>query len=249
MTWPAALMIGAGSQFRSNSSTPKTVTMAVDVVVGEALAEDRVHRDQQQELEQRRQAARERVDAALAVELALRRAAASATSPLYRFWSSFSSGAEHLHPLRRDRLAPEERDQHEPDQTSVSSTIAIAMLPVSWSKKTRMMKKAWKIGVNSHATKPERVVGDRRRERDRGRRQRRRRRVGAGARAGRRARRREAGDATTSRTKIDEDGGPEPGSAAGRRADAIGLVKGPGRSRRDSPGGTARSASCPSSCP
>ena len=43
--------------------------------------------------------------------------------------------------------------------TSVSRTIEIAMLPVIWSKKTRRMKKAWKIGVNSQATNPNRLSG------------------------------------------------------------------------------------------
>ena len=35
---------------------------------------------------------------------------------------------------------------------SVTMTIAIAMLPVSCSKKTSRMSSAWKIGVNSQAT-------------------------------------------------------------------------------------------------
>ena len=62
------------------------------VVVGEALAEHRVHRDQQAHREQDREAAAGRVDAALLVELLDRGLLALTRSPLYLRWSSLISG-------------------------------------------------------------------------------------------------------------------------------------------------------------
>ena len=53
----------------ARSIGPKTWSIARDVVVRQALAEHRVHRDQEPELEDDREAAAGRVDAALAVEL------------------------------------------------------------------------------------------------------------------------------------------------------------------------------------
>ena len=79
-------------------------------------------------------------------------------SPLYRFWSSFSSGASIC--IRFvDTVWRRKNGIVMARTTSVSRTIEIAMLPVIWSKKTRMMKKAWKIGVNSQATNPNRLSG------------------------------------------------------------------------------------------
>ena len=84
------------------------------VEVLEALAEDRVHRDQQEDLEDRREAARQRVDAALAIELLLGLldldpVALVAPLDLLDFRS------QHLGPPRRHGLATEDRDEDDPD--------------------------------------------------------------------------------------------------------------------------------------
>src|SRR3954466_12275928 len=109
-----------------------------------------------------------------------------------------------------------------------------------------MMKNAWKIGVNSQATNPKRLSGfagasgiaaggsDG---------------VGVGAAlapgagvgAGKQA-------TATSRTKSARTVGQnQAGGRPGRVT--VGIFKGPGRIRRDSPGGSARCASFPASCP
>ena len=71
MTCPAASKIGRGrgDTERRDQVDPNDVPHRARVVVRQALADDRVHRDQEPELQHDRQAAAGRVDAALAVEL------------------------------------------------------------------------------------------------------------------------------------------------------------------------------------
>src|SRR4029079_14058951 len=135
--------------------------------------------------------------------------------------------------------------------TRVSSTIEIAMLPVMWSKKTRMMKKNWKIGVNSQATNPKRLSGfagasgiaaggsdaDADADADGTALA-----PGAGVGAGKQA-------TATSRMKIARTVGQNQAGGRPGRNVTLGIFKGPGRIRRGSPGGIARSASFPASCP
>jgi hypothetical protein len=165
---------------------------------------------------------------------------------LYRFWSSLSSGASIC--IRFvDTVWRRKNGIVTARTTSVSRMIEIAMLPVTWSKKTRMMKNSWKIGVNSHAMNPKRLsgwagasgiaaggrlgVG-----------------VGpgvvpgAGVGAGKQA-------ATTSSTSRPTATGPNQAGSHRPRRVTLEIFKEPGRIRRDSPGDTVRCVSFPSNCP
>ena len=67
---------------------------------------------------------------------------------------------EELHPLGRDRLAPEDRDQDDPDEERHAGRSRWRCCRSALSRTTRRMKNAWKIGVNSQASRLNGSVGD-----------------------------------------------------------------------------------------
>ena len=85
-----------------------------DVVVGEAVADHRVHRDEEEHREQGGQAAAGRVDAALLVELLGRRLLLHAVA-LVLALDLLDLRLEHLRPLRGDHLLPRERRHQQLD--------------------------------------------------------------------------------------------------------------------------------------
>ena len=87
----------------------------VRVEVLEARADDRVHRDQEHELEDQRQAARGGVDAALLVER-LGRLLDLDPIALEALLDLLELGAQELHPLLADDLLAVQRDEDHPDQ-------------------------------------------------------------------------------------------------------------------------------------
>ena len=153
MTWPAALNIGAvGHSMLGEQVDPEHVPHRARVEVGEALAEHRVHRDQQAHRQQDRQAAAGRVHAALLVELRHGRLLLDPVA-LVLALQLLDLGLEQLHLARRHELAPVERDH---DQAGGRSSAA--MMPNTMFCAGQLVEEdepdeqPWKIGVNSHAT-------------------------------------------------------------------------------------------------
>ena len=108
---PAALRF---VQVSGTTWTPNTVSIALGIDVRQAVLDDRVHDEQQGHLEQEREAARQRVDAALLEELLLGDPRLHRVA-LVALLDLLDLGLQELHPALRDELLAHERDHHGAD--------------------------------------------------------------------------------------------------------------------------------------
>ena len=110
--WPVAgLML---VQVRGTTWTPKTSSIADGSTLVRPLLDDRVHDEQERHLEEERQAAGQRADAALLEQLLLGDPRLHGVA-LVAALDLLDLGLEELHPALRDELAAVERDDHDPD--------------------------------------------------------------------------------------------------------------------------------------